>query len=210
MTPPDASKNVPDQALSIPQAVYDHYNAHFDNVTYRAFVDALTARLDGTYNYDYPAVAGLLIDSSLERSGAALYDGACAQLGAALVKYQAPELFVLAERHLHNFDPAAEESVLSAGLLDMLKMLQTLAETAARTASAYHSWRGRVVCWWLDALASLAQAAHAILHEGYTGYAAEKLTTSVRYLHHGLGEGTAAGSVMDARLVRWLKRFPLP
>jgi hypothetical protein len=208
MTTPNDSAYTQDQTTSIPQAVHDRYNAHFDNTTYRAFGDALAAHLDGAYNGDYGAIASLLIDSSLERCGARRYEGACVQLGIALVKYQAPELFVLAERHLSNFDAGAEETVLSAGLLDMLKTLQTLAETAARTASAYHGWRGRVVCWWLDALASLAQAAQAILREGYTSYTAEKLATTVRDLHYGLDEGVAAGIGMDERLARWLSQFP--
>ncbi len=208
MTTPNDSTPVSDQGASVPQAVYNRYNAHFDNTTYRAFGDALAARLDGAYNGAYGTIASLLIDSSLERCGARLYEGACVRLGVALVKYQAPELFVLAERHLSNFDSGAEETVLSAGLLDMLKTLQTLAETASRTASAYHGWRGRLVCWWLDALASLAQAAQAILREGYTSYTAEKLTATLRDLGYGLGEGAAEGMRIDERLARWFTQFP--
>jgi hypothetical protein len=208
MTTPNDSAHVSDQGASVPQAVYDRYNAHFDNATYRAFGDALAARLDGAYNRDYAAIASLLIDASLERCGARLYEGACVRLGVALVKYQAPELFVLAERHLSNFDAGAEETVLSAGLLNMLETLQTLAESAARTASAYHGWRGRMVCWWLDALASLAQAGQAVLREGYTSYTAEKLTATLRDLHNGLGEGSAADIRLDERLARWLSQFP--
>jgi hypothetical protein len=199
----------PCDTLSVPQPVLDHYRAQYDNTTYRAFSQALAKTLpDGEDNMQHVALMNLLIDASLERAGATTYAGACLELGAALAPYGESALFSLAEQHLCRFNPTAEETVLTGGLLDMLKMLQTLAETAARTASAYHGWRGRVVCWWLDALASLAQAAHAVLHEGYTSYAEEKLTAALGDLHAGMDECTTGGGKMGLRLVAWLLQFP--
>ncbi len=204
MNPPRVST----ESLNIPQAVLEHYHSHYNNVTYRAFADALAASLPGgTAHPDHVAVMNLLIDTAFERSGAALYEGAAMQLGAALMPYANPELFALAEQHLHQFNMAADETVLTAGLLHTLDTIRTLADAAVRAAS--EGWRGRVAFWWLSAIAAIAQAAHAVLSEAHSSYVQEKLTTAILYLRNGLSEGTAAGLIMAHPVMNWFVRFSI-
>ena len=75
------------KSLSIPQAVYDHYNANYSNVSYRDFRDKLVessdwGRLSTTQSDEsfIDATMNLLIDASFERSGAECYRGSEAQL----------------------------------------------------------------------------------------------------------------------------------
>src|SRR5205085_5476554 len=114
----------------------------------------------GVAHPDHITIMNLLIDAAFERSHAEVYRGAAMQLGAALMTYANPELFALAEQHLRQFDPTADETVLTAGLLHTLETLRILAESAVRAASDHHGWRGRVAFWWLSAIAAIAQAAH--------------------------------------------------
>lgn len=119
-----------------------------------------------------------------------------------------PELFALTEQHLHQFNQAADETVLTAGLLHTLETLRILAQFAARVASDHHGWRGRVAFWWLSAIAAIAQAAYALLSENHSSYVQEKLTTAVRCLRDGVSEGAAAGLVMAHPVMTWFIRFP--
>jgi hypothetical protein len=200
----------PAESLTIPQPVLDHYNTHYNNTTYRAFSDALAANLPGGAAHpDHIAVMNLLIDAAFERSGAALYQSAAMQLGAALMTYDNPELFALAEQHLRQFNVTADETVLTAGLLHTLEKLRMLAEAAVRAASEHHGWRGRVAFWWLSAIAAIAQAAHAVLSESHSSYVQEKLTTAILYLRNGLSEGAAAGLVMAHPVMNWFARFSI-
>ncbi|MEP7288615.1 MAG: hypothetical protein ABI947_22915 [Chloroflexota bacterium] len=204
------SPQFPTNYLNIPQAILDHYHAHYNNTTYRAFSDALAASLPrGTSHPDHVAVMNLLIDAAFERSGAEVYSGASVQLGTALMTYANPELFTLAEQHLRQFNQAADETVLTAGLLHTLETLRALAESAVRAASDHHGWRGRVAFWWLSAIAQIAQATYAVLSESHSSYVQEKLTTAIRDLHDGLSEGAVAGLVMAHPVMQWFTRFPL-
>ncbi len=204
-----SSSESPFNFQSVPQSVLDHYHARFDNTTYRAFSQALADVLPGgEADHRHVALMNGLIDASLERAGATIYNGACLQLGAALAPYRKPTLFLLAEQHLRRFNPTADESVLTGALLHMLKALQTLAEVGARVASDYHGWRGRAACWWFTSMAFLAQTAQAILREGYTRYAEEKLTNALRDLHAGMDESAAGGGRMAPWLIAWLLQFP--
>ncbi len=200
----------PTDSLNIPQTVLDHYHAHYNNMTYRAFSDALVASLPGGAAHpDHVAIMNLLIDAAFERSGAEIYCGAAVQLGAALMTYANPELFALAEQHLRQFHDAADETVLTAGLLHTLEALRVLAESAVRAASDHHGWRGRVAFWWLSAIASIAQAAHAVLSESHTSYIQEKLTAAVLYLRNGVSEGAVAGLIMSHPVMNWFNRFSI-
>lgn len=205
-----SSSQFPTDSLNIPQAVLDHYNAHYSNTTYRTFSEALATSLPGgTAHPDHVAVMNLLIDTAFERSGAERYRGAAMQLGAALIPYTNPELFALAEQHLRLFNLTADETVLTAGLLHSLETIRTLAESTVRAASDHHGWRGRVAFWWLSAIASIAQAAHAVLSESHSSYVQEKLTTAVLHLRNGLSEGAAAGLVMAHPVMNWFSRFSI-
>src|SRR5579859_2654491 len=95
------SPQFPTDSLNIPQAILDHYHAHYNNTTYRTFSEALAASLPGGAEHpDHVAVMNLLIDSAFERSNAEVYRGASVRLGAALMTCANPELFALAEQHL--------------------------------------------------------------------------------------------------------------
>jgi hypothetical protein len=204
------SPQFPTDLLNIPQAILDHYHAHYNNTTYRAFSEALAISLPGGAAHpDHVAVMNLLIDAAFERSHAEVYRGASVRLGAALMAYANPELFALAEQHLRQFNQNADETVLTAGLLHTLEALRTLAESAVRAASDHHGWRGRMVFWWLSAIAATAQAAHAVLSESHSSYVQEKLTTAVLYLRNGLSEGAVAGLVMAHPVMNWFARFSI-
>ncbi len=194
----------------IPQAILDHYTAHYRNATYRAFGDALADGLPhGQADPAYGDVMNLLIDAAFERSGAELYRGSCEQLGMALVSFQRPELFALAEQHLRKFNSLADETVLTAGLLYTVETLRILAESGVRAAGDHHGWQGRAVFWWLGAIAQLAQAAHAILSQTQRSYVQEKLVTAIRHLRNGVSESAAVGYILADQLMNWLSRFPL-
>ena len=204
------SPQLPTETLNIPQPILDHYNAHYSNTTYRAFSDALAAHLPGGQSHlDHVAVMNMLINAAFERSGAVFYDGAALQLGAALVPYANAELFALAEQHLRQFNPIADEAVLTAGLLHTLETLRDLAETAARAASDHHGWQGRAAFWWLSAIAALAQAAHAVLSDDHGSYIQEKLITAILNVRNGVSESAAAGLVMAHPVMNWFARFSI-
>lgn len=180
------------ESLSMPQSILNTYNERYNNATYRPFSVALEQALpDGLSDERHNALMNLLIDASFERLGASLYDGACLKLGAALAQLNAPDLYVLAEQHLRNFNPESDETVLIAGLLHLLETIGYTADQATEAAAAHHHWRGRVAFWWLAAVASLAQAAHAVLREAANDYVEEKLTRALRNLRNGLSEAAA-------------------
>lgn len=204
------SPQFPTDSLNIPQAILDHYHAHYNNTTYRTFSEALAASLPGGAAHpDHIAIMNLLIDAAFERSHAEVYRGASVRLGTALMPYANPELFALAEQHLRQFNQTADETVLTVGLLHTLETLRTVAESAVRAASDHHGWQGRVTFWWLSAIASIAQAAHAVLSESHSSYVQEKLTTALLYLRNGVSEGAAAGFVMAHPVMKWFARFSL-
>ena len=101
------------QTTTIPQPVLDTYNAHYNNQTYRAFSAALAAALGldervtqlETYDERHNRIMNLLIDTSLELSGAEFYAGAGQRLGNALgaLDEHTPALVKLASTHLDHF-----------------------------------------------------------------------------------------------------------
>lgn len=193
------------ESLNIPQIILDGYNKRYNNITYRAFSVALEqALLDGLSDERHNALMNLLIDASFERLGASLYDGACRKLGAALAQLNASDLHVLAEQHLRNFNLESDETVLIAGLLHSLETLRYTADQAASTASTQHHGRGRVVCWWLAAIAMLAQAAHALLREAENDYVEEKLTRALRKVRNGLSEASG----LAVQFANWSTELP--
>jgi len=103
------SPQFPADTLNVPQAILDHYHAHYNNTTYRAFSEALAASLPGgTSHPDHVAIMNRLIDTAFERSNAEVYRGSSMRLGAVLMTYANPELFALAEQHLRPFNQAAD------------------------------------------------------------------------------------------------------
>ncbi len=156
--------------LTIPQRLYDLdlYNAHFSNISYRAFHNALVEssryrQLSTTRNDEQfiDVTMNLLIDASFERSGAEYYNGSEVQLMAQIVHLDS-RLTTLARVHLMNFGGSplegAEQALIDARLL---------AETAAQKAGDIRSWRGRVAYAWVNAAMFLLHAAFAILDENH-------------------------------------------
>lgn len=87
------------------QATVDHYHAHYNNQTYKAFGDALKPQTSGM---EYGDVMNLLIDASMEVSaqavGATAYAGATARLLRTLNKVpRRSRLFAPALDHLAQF-----------------------------------------------------------------------------------------------------------
>jgi hypothetical protein len=99
--------------------------------------------------------------------------------------------------------------VLTAGLLHSLEIIRYTAESAVRAASDHHGWRGRVAFWWLSAIASIAQAAHAVLSGSHSSYVQEKLTTAVLYERNGISEGAVAGLILSHPVMNWFNRFSI-
>ncbi len=151
---------------TVPQRVYDWYNSHYCNASYRAFRDALTesahyGQLSTAQSNDefIGDTMNLLIDASFERSGAERHYGAEAQLMQQIAHLDS-RLTTLAHVHLMNFDGSPQEEVEHA-----LAEARSLAETAAQKASDIHSWRGRVAYAWASAAMFLLHAAFAVLIE---------------------------------------------
>src|SRR3954452_6464655 len=92
---------------SIPQTVLDHYNRCYLNSSYTAFKDSLKQRIAGEPAYGdnyYDTALNLLIDASLERSGATFYQGAEQSLMTLLAPLD-DEVRQLAYAHLATSVP---------------------------------------------------------------------------------------------------------
>jgi hypothetical protein len=193
----------------LPQSILDHYNAAFNNTTYCAFSQALAMCLEqGADDPKHIEIMNLLIDTAFERTGAEMYRGSGIKLGTALVMYHDPDLLTLAERHLRNFNPTIEETVLIVGLLVWLEALLTSAKIAVRAVSEQHDWRGRVAFYWLSSVSYLVQAAQAVLKQDHASYVQEKLMAAVRQVSDGLDEGQDHGLSFPHRFMMWMTRFP--
>ncbi len=193
---------------TIPQHVYDWYNSHYCNASYRAFRDALTesaryGQLSATQSNDefIGDIMNLLIDASFERSGAERHYGAEAQLIQQIAHLDS-RLTTLARVHLMNFGGSPKEEVEQA-LLDA----RLLAETAAQKASDIHSWRGRVAYAWASAAMFLLHAAFAILIENVNDlYTLEKVDRALDHLRNGLIEAKQNGFTLSERAQNEVKK----
>ena len=186
---------------TVPQHVYEWYNGHYCNTSYRAFRDALTesahyGQLPTTQTNDefIGDTMNLLIDASFERSGAERYQGAEAQLTQQIAHLDS-RLTTLARIHLMNFNGSPQEEVEQA-LLDA----RLLAETAVQKASDIHSWRGRVAYAWASAAMVLLHAAFAVLIENVNDiYTLEKVDRALDHLRNGLVEAKQNGFTLSER-----------
>ncbi len=193
---------------NIPQAALDHYHRCYRNDTYRAFADRLRHIITGDVAYGDAfehLLMNLLIDSSLQRSGAQFYRGAERSLMQLICPIDA-ELVALALAHLANFGPRSEQL---KGEVDQvwtkLSEAQAIAEDAVSLASDLHGWRGRVAYAWANAAAYLLQAASAILLEcRYDDYMLEKLDRSQAQFRTGVGEAHANGVALCADFMAWI------
>jgi len=187
--------------VTVPQRVYEWYNSHFCNSSYRAFRDALTesahyGQLSATQSNDefIGDTMNLLIDASFERSGAEHHHGAEAQLMQQIAHLDS-RLVTLARIHLMNFNGSAKEEAEQA-LLDA----RLLAETAVQKASDIHSWRGRVAYAWASAAMFLLHAAFAVLIENVNDlYTLEKVDRALDHLRNGIIEAKQNGFTLSER-----------
>jgi len=185
--------------ITVPQRVYDLYNSHYCNASYRAFRDALTesahyGQLSVTQSNDefIGDTMNLLINASFERSGAERHQGAEAQLMQQIAHLDS-RLTTLARIHLMNFNGSSQEEAEQA-LLDA----HLLAETAVQKASDIHSWRGRVAYAWASAAMFLLHAAFAVLIENVNDvYTLEKVDRALDHLRNGIFEAKQNGFMLS-------------
>lgn len=194
-------------SLTVPQHIYDWYNSHYSNISYRAFRDALVESAHyGTLsptqsNEDFiTATMNLLIDASFERSGAEFYSGSEARLMHQIAHLDS-HLTTLARIHLMNFGGSAQEETEQA-----LIEARLLAETAAQKASDIRSWRGRVAYAWASAAMFLLHAAFAVLADSYAAsYPLEKLDRALDHLHNGVIEAEQNGFTLTDPFIAWIR-----
>ena len=204
MSTPEDAKPAP-----VPQRVYDWYNAHYNNVTYRAFRDALVESshygpLSETKTDEQfiDTAMNLLIDASFERSGAECYRGAEAELIAHINPLDS-RLATLSRLHLSHFGGAPPEEAEQ-----MLINARQLAETAAQKASDIRSWRGRVAYSWATAAMFLLHAAAIVINEDHAAsYTLEKLDRALDHLQIGVLEAQQRESdfTLTDTFIAWIR-----
>jgi hypothetical protein len=192
------------QTMAIPQPVLDLYNAHYNNQTYRAFSAALAAALGvdepvtrvETYDERHNRIMNLLIDTSLELSGAEFYAGASKRLGNALgaLDEHTPALVKLAVEHLNHFvtGDRAWEAHQRIALMATLALAESARRALVRTldhAALLSGWRGTTAYYWLLACSLLIQSAEIVLRgDPSAGYLVERFGKGVEMLAMGTGE----------------------
>jgi hypothetical protein len=190
--------------LTIPQSVLDTYHAHYNNQTYHAFSMALAAALGvgepvsrlETYDERHNRIMNLLIDTSLELSGAEFYAGAGNRLGYALgaLGDHTPRLVKFAVEHLNHFATGDRpwEAHQRIALMATLALAESARRTLVRTldhAALLSGWRGTTAYYWLLACTLLIQSAEIVLREDPSaGYLVEKFGKGVEMLAMGTGE----------------------
>jgi hypothetical protein len=200
-----------DLSAGIPQHALDHYHAHYHNPTFKAFstvlaqamgLDERVARLE-LYNENHHRITSLLIDASLEVSGAAFYDGASRRLGQALggLDEHTPALVKLATDHLQPF---ADGERRCAGL-ECIAWLVTLAmaEYSRRVlvqtlgeAALLPGYRCTAAYYWLLASTLVIQSAEIVLRQDPdANYLAEKFGKGLDLLAVGMQDLAHSGSV---------------
>ncbi len=191
--------------LTIPQQVYDWYNAHYTNNTYRAVREALIdsaryGQLSANQNdADFIAlIMNGLIDASFERSGAAFHAGADARL-MAIIQPLDSRLTTLVRLHLANFDrPIDATQALQEARLATNAAIQFISEIPA--------WRGRVAYAWASAAMYLSHTAQAILDDtNADSYPLEKLDRALNHLQSGIIEAEQHGVAFSKAFTTWIQ-----
>ncbi|MEP7287896.1 MAG: hypothetical protein ABI947_19265 [Chloroflexota bacterium] len=199
---------------NIPAKVYEHYNTRYNNYTYRLFEAKLLKLIAHSPAYGGHAFAhttlNLLIDASLERSGATFYAGAEVSL-MQLIRPISADLVALARQHLENFAPSTRperpQSETDYALYEILYAQESVELAVCRT-SEVHSWRGRVAYAWVSAALSLLHAAAAVLVEShYDSYPLEKLDQAMNSLRSAALEGQAQHFAFAADFVTWMRQL---
>lgn len=187
---------------NISQAALDFYNAHYQNQTFSAFsavaaqalgLDERVARLE-RYDENHHRLTSLLIDSALEISGAAFYDGASRRLGQTLgaLGEHTPALVKLAIDHLAHF--ATDERRSAGQELTAWVLTLAMAEYARRTlvgmlgeAALLPGYRCTAAYYWLLASTLFIQSAEIVLRgDPSASYLAEKFGKGLDLLASGM------------------------
>lgn len=207
------SQLVKTQSIIAPE-VYLHYNTRYNNYTYRLFEGKLLkltaeSQRHGGHAFRH-TVLNLLIDASLERSGATFYAGAEASL-MQLIRPISPDLVAFARQHLDNFAASTQPELPQTETefaLHEIQYAQESVDAAVCQASDVHSWRGRVAYYWVSAAAFLLQAASAVLVEShYDDYPLEKLDRAMSLFQHGILEAQANRFGFAAEFVSWMRQI---
>ncbi len=196
---------------TIPQEVLDFYNRNYRNGTYTAFSARLKSTIAGETQYSdafEQTVTQLLIDASLERSGAAFYKGAENSL-MRLIRPLSAELVTLAQAHLSNFGPSPKQQPSSVDQVwTQLAHAQVITEDAVCLASDLSGWRGRAAYAWANAAAYLLQAASAVLLEcRYDDYLLEKLDRGIAQLQNGVMDAQANRVAFSPYFMTWVRQL---
>ncbi len=192
------------QTTTIPQAVWDHYHACYNNDTYRAFslalatalgLDERVVRLEA-HDENHNRIMNLLIDASMELVGAAPYVGAGQRLGNALgaLDDHTPALVKLASAHLDNFAVGERPWQVREQIARMATL--ALAEAARRAlvrtldhAALLPGWRGTTPYYWLLACTQIIRSAEIVLQgDPSADYLVEKFGKALEMLGTGTGE----------------------
>ncbi len=192
------------QTMAIPQHTLDHYNARYNNQTYRAFSEALAAALGldervtqlETYDERHNQIMNLLIDASMELVGAEFYTGAGQRLGSALgaLDEHTPTLVKLAVAHLDHFATGERPWQVREQIAHMATL--ALAESARRAlvrtldhAALLPGWRGTAPYYWLLACTQIIHSAEIVLQgDPSADYLVEKFGKGIEMLAMGTGE----------------------
>ncbi len=195
---------------NIPPEVLDAYNRNYRNGTYTAFGARLRHVTAGDVTYGdtlEQLVMHLLIDSSLERSGAEFYKGAERSL-MRCIRPLGAELVTLAQAHLSSFGPQPRQPSSVDQVWTQLAHAQVVTEHAVCLASDLAGWRGRAAYAWANAAAYFLQTASAILLEcRYDDYLLEKLDRGLHQLQNGVFEAQANRVAFAPDFVRWIREL---
>jgi hypothetical protein len=192
--------------LTVPQRVYDGYNARYDNETYRAVRAVLVASSHygplsaNQSNEEFITVLmNLLIDASFERCGTECYAGSEARLMAALDPLDS-RIITLVRLHLANFDVPQHLHATRA-----LQNVREAADAAVQVTSEIPAWRGRVAYAWASAALYLSHAAQTILEDtNADSYPLEKLDRALDHLQNGVIEAEQNGVSFSDPFTTWI------
>jgi hypothetical protein len=207
------------QTTTIPQAVYAHYHACYNNDTYRAFslglahalgLDERVVRAE-MHDEHHNRIMNQLTDAAMELVGAEFYAGAGKRLGNALGAFDehTPNLVNLAAAHLNNFVTEEQPWVARQKIAHLATL--ALAEHAHRAlvqtldhAALLPGWRGTAPYYWLRACSLLVQAAEIVLRDDPSeSYLVEKFNQALQALQMGTGEITRYNANSPATIRRF-------
>jgi len=189
------------QTTTIPQAVYDQYNACYNNQTYRAFSRILATALGideplTTYHEQHNQIMNLLTDSALELVGVEFYAGAGKRLAnrlASLGDYT-PMVVQLAIAHLDQFAVGdkvwkTREQIAEIATLVLTEHARRVLVRMLDHAALLPGWHGTAPYYWLLACSQILHAAEIILRDDPSAdYLVEKFGKGIEMLARGTDE----------------------